>query len=788
MLNQNSPEGQPEGSFHSNDLIPPRRPESSEPPALKQLCERILNRPQNPFRSLLEQERASGALSPERFTSLIRNTSDRPSLKEVGRSLELMMNTGVDQSFSVCMPALVHVASSLLAPRDAGQEDAEGKHLSHRLFNLVLSIMGKSEKFHGAFVSALDETANSELLLTASDGNQLDEGYWSCLELQTVASPTMHNLQRMFDAHEIVRDQIDDQSTPSQALMRAVHTLGEKDFEGVFELVMSEYRRCFSKPVKQQYDLDMLTHAMGGLALAAAPGHVETLREIVETADPLEFEVASRIIIILATQVEPEPDHTVLSLLKEDMLRVIEETESDFFGPRWSVALMAHRAFAALATSDEDLDILHTYTEQLIKQPSRQEHAQLLLDFAQAYEQILDAEEVEPLSPIPRIDHAERGVPRREGLCAQPHMAVPDLTGESLDNLLSDAAVELTELKTRNEVLRFAAQIAATVRHNVPTARPNEDGAPFVKALDFIRFAGRYRFIVNSGQFTAAASLLPEALQALSLSYADGGERTVKLQDAFFRLAASLTTFAFSINEHEDLRELSRARLSDSDWNLLRSLHDRGEEEEDSLGTHEPIALVALSLRAALESDLSWHDDFIKTIGLNQFSPSHFVAPVLIGEYKKPGSTWEMVARFSPRDHHGEDIRPLAAGISSGLAENYQKLFDLLCSHAADDITKGLLLSQVLRYDLNDEQGEECRHWSSHYLSEIGPLGVDAIATYGCFSSSAESAQEILSLPIPPGVDPITFTSVRLRAAARAIRNHFETQESLEREERGTFG
>jgi len=461
MLNPDAPEEHPERSSQPQDLRLPRRPSPSEPPAVKRLCDRVLERGESPFRHALHAAREVGPLSEEHFTSLVRSFSDPSSLKQLAGALESIVAEGVDKHFALCMPTLAHVTRGLLT--DSGEDPEGAKMASHRLTSLVLAIMNVRDDFHSALISGLDEAAAADLAHAVNQGDPADTAYWSCLELQTVSRPTIENLKRMFDAHACVRDYLPERSLQSQTLLRVVRALGERDFGPVFRLVLAEHESCAQKPVKLPHDVDMLRHAVSGLAYAALP-HIDELVGILSGAKGEEFSLAANVTIAIAKGLDHDADEEALRPLREAMLDVIDGlAEEDTHTPNLE-GTIAHQALASLAANPDDVALVQSYVDRALEAQPTEALVDLLEELAEAYEDIFDTQALEPLLPTPPLEDPQKRAGGAEERCAQSSGGVFSLSGGALNTYLASMAAELADLPTPREVKRAAADIAATVR------------------------------------------------------------------------------------------------------------------------------------------------------------------------------------------------------------------------------------------------------------------------------------------------------------------------------------
>lgn len=782
MFNSNTPEEQPDRSFQPQDLRPPRRPSPIEPPAVKRLCDRILERGDSLISSALHEARSQGPLSEEQFTSLARTCSDLRSLKQLAAALESMVNDGVDKHFALCMPTLAHVTKGLVT--FTGDNPGEAKMAAHRLTSLVLGIMNARDDFHSTLISGLDETAAADLAHAVNEGDPTDKAYWSCLELQTVSRPTMENLQRMFDAHACVRDNLPEESLPSEALLRVVRTLGEREFAPVFNLVVAEYRSCSQKPIKMAYDLDMMEYAVSGLAYAALP-HIDEFIGIFKGAEGDEFNVATRVTLAIAKGLDHDPEDEAIIALRDAVFDIIDDLDTQAAHTAAPRAALAHQALASLAATPDDVALVQSFADRALESEPSAALIGLLEELAEAYEDVFNNEALEPLEPVPPPSDVDTVRPAIEERCAQSSSHVHSLSGAGLNAYLASMAAELAELRNPREVKQYASDIAATVLASEITSRDPDEGSVFVKFSEARAFAKRYYYMCLGSLPTAAAALLPEALGILRGSEEQDIKASRITAKTYENLCKALTHLAVSINEREELRRIALSRLSESDWSLLRSLHES--EQHDFWSASDYAALAGLSLRAALEADESWHEDLIKTVSGENVVGGLFVTPCLIGEYRRRDSSWDLIAKVNLRTDDDEVMWPCAAGASLRLPDGYQRIFSLLSASASDDIAKGFLLVQSLRFDLSEEQLAECRRLVSLYLDEPGQLGVDALVTYGCVADEADCAREINKLHKPAGTEAAFFYATRSLAAARALRNLIVPADVREQEGRSRF-
>ena len=214
MFNQNSPERDPDHHSQPQDLKSPQLPMEAEPAAIANMCDHLLGFEETPLTLAIERARGSGPLTANKFTELVREHADIDSLKFFAMATELFLREKASRDMAVCIPAVVHVARHLLTY--SGSQELVAKSVVERMLFSLTHQMGKDEAFYNSILGGLDAQANDDLLQAVNDGDQLDKGYWSCLELQTLSEPSLTNLQRLFDAHELIRDQLPSRSLPSR--------------------------------------------------------------------------------------------------------------------------------------------------------------------------------------------------------------------------------------------------------------------------------------------------------------------------------------------------------------------------------------------------------------------------------------------------------------------------------------------------------------------------------------------------------------------------------------------
>ena len=353
------------------------------------------------------------------------------------------------------------------------------------------------------------------------------------------------------------------------------------------------------------------------------------------------------------------------------------------------------------------------------------------------------------------------------------------LSEQDLNEAFVDYAIAISEQRTRTQVSVIAAefQLFVDVNSNWLQPRPSSEGSPFNELSQAAAFVRRYSFMISNGFEMAATSLIPEALSIFKGAEEENlkGSRTV--EKLYEDLGVALVSNADAISQDPRLRAFVAARLSSTDWELLRTLHD---SEMYNLGkSSEVAALAALSLRAAIE-DLSseeygnWKKDLITTLSREGMHLSNFsLLPCVIAERRDPQASWSMLEKLSLKNLSEVVIWPIACGISLNLSEGYPKLLALLKSESGEKIAKGMLLMQALRDKLTPEQRNECRKIASIYLEEPGQLGMDALVTYSCLAQEADGCREVLYSKPPIGIDEKLFKATHNLAMARVLSNFF---------------
>lgn len=758
MRASNHPEENPfDGSSPSREL---RWPEPAlEPAIVRNLCDELSAGQPCQLRTKLELVREHAPLSLPQLLELVRGTDDQPSLAILAASLKSLLEPGTADDFSGLMPAVAHVARALLL--DASPDHQSAKKVTHVLLSDILREMGKSEKVHRLLLSGLDAQARQDLFSAIIDGDQLDAGYWSCLELQALSEPTLDNLQRVFDAHELIRDEVGGGGLPSMALFRAVATMAERDFQGVFEVVLGEFNRAADKEVQSDYDYQMLEHAVSGLAQAAMT-QADGLCSRLDPSKPRHFRLATEVAIDLGATTVGSGRRVLLGPIRERVLEVIGAREGA--PPDLAVLALAHRALLATSDAAADLHSVHLFVDRALEAPPQAELVPLLDELAAAFERVHSVSATEPLPPIPEGSYLEPSPLPPSGLCAQPMVPPPILSPEALNDYVSNAALELAAIKKRSQAVVLASEIEEAIRGNLAGRRSHEEGNLFVGRDEARAFIRRLNFFLEKRLFVAAAALIPEALGVLR------GSDDLGIGAGSEVLARALTELAVTIHDQEWLRSVVQARLSPADWAFLRSAH--GGDPSDYQGASELVALAALSLRALLEDDSQWQHDLLDLASSPGITPGNFMTPCFIAELRSPGSWLQIVEKHDLRRHSPEVLWPIAVGARLSLAESFPQIFSLLGSSQGDTVTKGLLLAQSLRCDLTDEQREECRVMASMYLNEPGQLGVDALVTFSCFASEPGSAREINRTAISAvAAGDASFLATRALAARRAAEN-----------------
>jgi len=281
--------------------------------------------------------------------------------------------------------------------------------------------------------------------------------------------------------------------------------------------------------------------------------------------------------------------------------------------------------------------------------------------------------------------------------------------------------------------------------------------------------------MISNGFEMASTSLIPEALSIFKGAEEENLKGSRSVEKLYEDLGVALVSNADAISQDPRLRAFVAARLSSTDWELLRTLHD---SEIYNLGkSSEVAALAALSLRAAIEDHSSeeygnWKNDLITTLSREGIHLSNFsLLPCVIAERRDPQASWSMLEKVSLKNLSEVVIWPIACGISLNLSEGYPKLLALLKSESGEKIAKGMLLTQALRDKLTPEQRNECRKIASIYLEEPGQLGMDALVTYSCLAQEAEGCREVLYSKPPVGIDEKFFKATHNLAMARVLSN-----------------
>ena len=743
-----------------------------EPPSITALYSCLSKFPDNAIKRRLDKERNNGPITPERLTEITRATSDLSPLLTLGDAFCKMLHRGVGPHFGVCMPALVDVASKLLAYKGV---DAEyGRDISYEMLSGVLAVSSNSVELHNGIKGALDARVYQDLLISVNNGNQLEPAYWSCLELFARYAPTLDSLQRVLDTHTLIRDRIDEVGTlPSEVLYRTVNAVSCNDFTGAFNLVVNEYRCCSEKPTRQLDDDNMLRYAFGGLADGSL-SQIEVLVKLFESEDQHILHVATEVAIALGQHSASPAPTEIINRVRCAVLKLIDRTAEDPFGAEAETVVMAQRATAALSRIDIDLSDVESYVALALERGFSREYIPLLTELSQAQSSIFGQWALEPLMVVPEI------------LQTDPHAKEPhnsQITGKALlseqdlNEAFVDYAIAISEQRTRKQVSVIAAefQLFVDVNSNWLQPRPSSEGSPFNELSQAAAFVRRYSFMISNGFEMAATSLIPEALSIFKGAEEENlkGSRTV--EKLYEDLGVALVSNADAISQDPRLRAFVAARLSSTDWELLRTLHD---SEMYNLGkSSEVAALAALSLRAAIE-DLSseeygnWKKDLITTLSREGMHLSNFsLLPCVIAERRDPQASWSMLEKLSLKNLSEVVIWPIACGISLNLSEGYPKLLALLKSESGEKIAKGMLLMQALRDKLTPEQRNECRKIASIYLEEPGQLGMDALVTYSCLAQEADGCREVLYSKPPIGIDEKLFKATHNLAMARVLSN-----------------
>lgn len=772
MPSPNFPQNEPDRGPRFDDQSFTRRSDIIESPSIRALYNCLSEFPDSAIKIRLDNERNKGPITPERLTEITRATRDLSPLLTLGDAFCKMLHRGVGPHFGVCMPALVDVASKLLAYKGV---DAEyGRDISYEMLSGVLAVSSNSPELHNRIKVALDARVYQDLLTSVNDGDQLEPGYWSCLELFARYAPTLDSLQRVLDTHTLIRDRIEEVGTlPSEVLYRTVNTVSCNDFTGAFNLIVNEYSYCSEKPTRQLEDDNMLQCAFDGLATGSL-SQIEVLVKLFESEDQHILHVASEVAIALG-QLSASPAPTeIINRVRYAVLKVIDRTAENPFGAEAETVVMAQRALAALSRIDIDLSDVESYVALALERELRREYIPLLSELSQAQSLVFGLWALEPLPVVPEI------------LQTAPHAKEPNnspitgkalLSEQDLNEAFVDYAIAISEQRTRKQVSVIAAefQLFVDVNTNWLQPRPSSEGSPFNELSQAAAFVRRYSFMISNGFEVAATSLIPEALSIFKGAEEENlkGSRTV--EKLYEDLGVALVSNADAISQDPRLKAFVATRLSSTDWELLRTLHD---SEMYNLGkSSEVAALAALSLRAAIE-DLSskeygnWKNDLITTLSREGMHLSNFsLLPCVIVERRDPHASWSMLEKVSLKNLSEVVIWPIACGVSLNLSEGYPKLLALLKSESGEKIAKGMLLMQALRDKLTPEQRNECRKIASSYLEEPGQLGMDALVTYSCLVQEAEGCRELLYSKPPIGVDKRLFRSTHNLAIARALSN-----------------
>ena len=750
-----------------------RRWHIMEPPSIKALYNCLSEFPDNAIKRRLDNERSKGPITAERLTEITRATSDLVPLLTLGSAFCKMLHQGVGRHFGVCMPALVDVASKLLAYKG---EDAEyGRGVSYEMISGVLAVSSNSVELHNGIKGALDARVYQDLLISVNNGNQLEPGYWSCLELFARYAPTLDSLQRVLDTHTLIRDRIDEVGTlPSDVLYRTVNVVSCNDFTGAFNLVVNEYRCCSEKPTRQLYDDNMLQYAFGGLATGSF-SQIEVLVKLFESEDKDILHVASEVAIALGQRSSSPAPTEIINILREAVLKLIDRTADDPFGAEAETVVMAQRALVALSRTDMDLSDVERYVALALESGFRWEYIPLLTELSQAQSLMFGLRALKPLPGVPEILQT---APYTEEPHTSPLIGKALLSEQELNEAFVDYAIAIPEQRTRKQVSVIAAEFQLFVHDNANwlQPRPSSEGSPFIELSQAVAFVRRYSFMISNGFEVAATSLIPEALSIFKGAEEENLKGSRSVEKLYEDLGVALANNADAISQDPRLRAFVAARLSSADWELLCTLHD---SEIYNLGKSSEIAaLAALSLRAAIE-DLSseeygnWKNDLITTLAREGMALPNFSLPCIIAERRDPQASWSMLEKVSLKNHPEVVIWPIACGISLNLSEGYPKLLALLKSESGEKIAKGLLLTQALRDKLTPEQRNECLQIASFYLEEPGQLGMDALVTYSCLAQEAEGCREVLYSKPPIGIDEKLFKATHNLAMARVLSNFF---------------
>lgn len=772
MPSPNFPQNEPDRGPRFDDQSFTRRSDIIESPSIRALYNCLSEFPDSAIKIRLDKERNKGPITPERLTEITRATSDLSPLLTLGDAFCKMLHRGVGPHFGVCMPALVDVASKLLAYKGV---DAEyGRDISYEMLRGVLAVSSNSVELHNGIKGALDAQTYQDLLISVNNGNQLEPGYWSCLELFARYAPTLNSLQRVLDTHTLIRDRIDEVGTlPSEVLCRTVNVVSCNDFTGAFNLVVNEYRCCSEKPTRQLYDDNMLQYAFGGLATGSF-SQIEVLVKLFESEDKHILHVASEVAIALGQRSSSPAPTEIINILREAVLKLIDRTADDPFGAEAETVVMAQRALVALSRTDMDLSDVERYVALALESGFRWEYIPLLTELSQAQSLMFGLRALKPLPGVPEILQT---APYTEEPHTSPLTGKALLSEQELNEAFVDYAIAIPEQRTRTQVSALASDLQLFVHDNANwlQPRPSSEGSPFNELSQAGAFVRRYSFMISNGFEVAATSLIPEALSIFKGAEEENLKSRTSVEKLYEDLGVALANNADAISQDPRLRAFVAARLSSTDWELLRTLHD---SEIYNLGkSSEVAALAALSLRAAIE-DLSseeygnWKNDLITTLSREGMHLSNFsLLPYVIVERRDPQASWSMLEKVSLKNLSEVVIWPIACGISLNLSEGYPKLLALLKSESGEKIAKGMLLMQALRDKLTPEQRNECRKIASIYLEEPGQLGMDALVTYSCLAQEAEGCREVLYSKPPIGIDEKLFKATHNLAMARVLSN-----------------
>ncbi len=774
MPSPNFPQNEPDRGPQFDDQSFTRRSDIIEPPSIRALYNCLSEFPDSAIKRRLDKERNKGPITPERLTEITRATRDLSPLLTLGDAFCKMLHRGVGPHFGVCMPALVDVASKLLAYKGEGAE--YGRDVSYEMLSGVLAVSSNSVELHNGIKGALDARVYQDLLISVNNGNQLEPGYWSCLELFARYAPTLDSLQRVLDTHTLIRDRIDEVGTlPSEVLYRTVNAVSCNDFTGAFNLVVNEYRCCSEKPTRGLDDDNMLRYAFGGLANGSL-SQIEVLVKLFESEDQHILHVASEVAIALGQRSASPAPTEIINILRDAVLKLIDRTAEDQFGAEAETVVMAQRATAALSRIDIDLSDVESYVALALERGFSREYITLLTELSQAQSSIFGQWALEPLTVVPEILQT---APYAKEPHTSPLTGKALLSEQDLNEAFVDYAIAISEQRTRKQVSVIAAefQLFVHVNTNWLQPRPSSEGSPFNELSQAAAFVRRYSFMISNGFEVAATSLIPEALSIFKGAEEENLKGSRSVEKLYEDLGVALVSNADAISQDPSLRAFVAARLSSTDWELLRTLHD---SEMYNLGkSSEVAALAALSLRAAIE-DLSseeygnWKNDLIITLSREGMHLSNFsLLPCVIVERRDPQASWSMLEKVSLKNLSEVVIWPIACGISLNLSEGYPKLLALLKSESGEKIAKGMLLMQALRDKLTPQQRNECRKIASIYLEEPGQLGMDALVTYSCLAQEAEGCREVLYSKPPIGVDRRLFKATHNLAMARVLSNFF---------------